>query len=119
RWNRKPSRESKSLEPRAEGFASFESADPYLDSSTTCSARGRSIRPPVLAGNARSGTGPRLAEPSHQGQRYLGEGRAVAHQGVCAVGCEGHIVEWRHLILQPRFPCDYYAMGQSLFARCI
>src|SRR5262249_31910804 len=31
RWNRKPSRESKSREPRAEGFASFESADPYPD----------------------------------------------------------------------------------------
>jgi ketosteroid isomerase-like protein len=47
------------------------------------------------------------------------KGRAVAHQGVRAVGRDGHIVEWRLLVLQPRFSCYYYAMGQSLFARRI
>src|SRR5262245_3662334 len=47
----------------------------------------------------------------------MGEGWAVAHQGICAVGCDGYIVEWRLLVLQPRAPCYYHAMGQSLFAR--
>ena len=49
----------------------------------------------------------------------VNEGRAVAHQGVHTVGCDGYIVEWRLLVLQPGFSCCYHAMGHSLFARRI
>jgi SnoaL-like domain len=49
----------------------------------------------------------------------VGQRRALVHQGICAVGGDDYIVEWRLLVLQPRAPCHYHAMGQSLFARCI
>ena len=54
-----------------------------------------------------------------QVNKHLGQRLAVAHRGVCAVGRDGYAAEWRLLVFQPRFPCYYYAVGQSLFTRCV